>query len=184
MRACWDDEHWHLHDETCCPVCQGQHRRPGPRATRLPSLLADSTCGRERACRRRNCPAERDVAGRRLDDACRGEQPHKDRAVLLEQNDECQLQHRYMQVEGMAGLVPPTINDQATPRLPAQITPRPRAPWPPNSTPKLHQLGGCYPALLYEGERLTPRQCPKGGKGGPCTMCDARASLPPRRGVG
>ena len=27
-------------------------------------------------------------------------------AVLLEQNDEWQLQHRYMQVEGMAGFAP------------------------------------------------------------------------------
>ena len=46
-------------------------------------------------------------------------------AVLLEQNDEWQLQHRYMQVEGMAGLVPPTIDGEATPLPPAQITPQP-----------------------------------------------------------
>ncbi len=45
-------------------------------------------------------------------------------AVLLEQNDEWQLQHRYMQVEGMAGLVPPTIDGEATPLPPAQITPQ------------------------------------------------------------
>ena len=49
-------------------------------------------------------------------------------AVLLEQNDEWQLQHRYMQVEGMAGLIPPTIDGEATPfpaPLPAaQITPQ------------------------------------------------------------
>ena len=38
-------------------------------------------------------------------------------AVLLEQNDEWQLQHRYMQVEAMAGLV--TAPDAADPR---QIT--------------------------------------------------------------
>ena len=31
-------------------------------------------------------------------------------AVLLEQNDEWQLQHRYMQVEGMAELTPPLID--------------------------------------------------------------------------
>jgi len=45
-------------------------------------------------------------------------------AVLLEQNDEWQLQHRYMQVEGMAGLVPLTIEGEVTPRSPAQITPQ------------------------------------------------------------
>ena len=33
-------------------------------------------------------------------------------AVLLEANDEWQLQHRYMQVEGMAELVTPTVEDQ------------------------------------------------------------------------
>ena len=45
-------------------------------------------------------------------------------AVLLEQNDEWQLQHRYMQVEGMAGLVPLTIEGEVTPRPPTQITPQ------------------------------------------------------------
>jgi len=45
-------------------------------------------------------------------------------AVLLEQNDEWQLQHRYMQVEGMAGLVPPTIDGEATPLPSAQTTPK------------------------------------------------------------
>ena len=44
-------------------------------------------------------------------------------AVLLEQNDEWQLQHRYMQVEAMAGLVPLTIEGEAAPRTPTQITP-------------------------------------------------------------
>ena len=39
-------------------------------------------------------------------------------AVLLEQNDEWQLQHRYMQVEGMAGLVPLTIEGEITARSP------------------------------------------------------------------
>ena len=33
-------------------------------------------------------------------------------AVLLEANDEWQLQHRYMQVEGMAELVTPMVEDQ------------------------------------------------------------------------
>ena len=42
-------------------------------------------------------------------------------AVLLEQNDEWQLQHRYMQAEAMAGLVPPTIDGEATPLPSAQI---------------------------------------------------------------
>ena len=45
-------------------------------------------------------------------------------AVLLEQNDEWQLQHRYMQVEAMAGLVPLTIEGEVTPRSPTQITPQ------------------------------------------------------------
>jgi putative transposase len=45
-------------------------------------------------------------------------------AVLLEQNDEWQLQHRYMQIEGMTGLVPPTIDGEATPLPSAQITPQ------------------------------------------------------------
>ena len=45
-------------------------------------------------------------------------------AVLLEQNDEWQLQHRYMQAEGMARLVPPTIDGEATPLPSAQITPQ------------------------------------------------------------
>jgi putative transposase len=35
-------------------------------------------------------------------------------AVLLEANDEWQLQHRYMQVEGMAELMLPTIDGEAT----------------------------------------------------------------------
>lgn len=45
-------------------------------------------------------------------------------AVLLEQSDEWQLQHCYMQVEGMAGLVPPTIEVEAMPLPPAQIRPK------------------------------------------------------------
>ncbi|MBL7309524.1 transposase, partial [Escherichia coli] len=39
-------------------------------------------------------------------------------AVLLEANDEWQLQHRYMQVEGMAGLAPTLVDDTIT--LPPQ----------------------------------------------------------------
>jgi transposase-like protein len=42
-------------------------------------------------------------------------------AVLLEQNDEWQLQHRYMQIEGMAELSKPTIEEVQ----PLQITPKP-----------------------------------------------------------
>jgi len=41
-------------------------------------------------------------------------------AVLLEANDEWQLQHRYMQVEAMADLNPPAIEEEK----PLQITPR------------------------------------------------------------
>jgi putative transposase len=44
-------------------------------------------------------------------------------AVLLEQNDEWQLQHRYMQVEAMAELTPPAAEPE-----PAQIPPQ--AAWP------------------------------------------------------
>jgi len=40
-------------------------------------------------------------------------------AVLLEANDEWQLQHRYMQVEGMAGLAPALTDDTLT-TLPPQ----------------------------------------------------------------
>jgi len=41
-------------------------------------------------------------------------------AVLLEQNDEWQLQHRYMQIEGMAELTAPQIEENPT----LQITPK------------------------------------------------------------
>ena len=41
-------------------------------------------------------------------------------AVLLEQNDEWQLQHRYMQVEAMAELMPPADRARDRPRLPPQ----------------------------------------------------------------
>jgi transposase-like protein len=44
-------------------------------------------------------------------------------AVLLEQNDEWQLQHRYMQVEAMAELTPPLIEGEVTPAMPARIPP-------------------------------------------------------------
>jgi putative transposase len=40
-------------------------------------------------------------------------------AVLLEQNDEWLLQHRYMQIEGMAELTQPAIDNQ-----PAQLPPK------------------------------------------------------------
>ena len=43
--------------------------------------------------------------------------------MLLEQNDEWQLQHRYMQVEAMAELAPPAAEPE-----PAQIPPQ--AAWP------------------------------------------------------
>jgi DUF917 family protein len=35
-------------------------------------------------------------------------------AVLLKQNDERPLQHRYMQIEGMAELTPPLIDAETT----------------------------------------------------------------------
>lgn len=41
-------------------------------------------------------------------------------AVLLEANDEWQLQHRYMQIEGMAELNPQAIEEEK----PLQITPK------------------------------------------------------------
>jgi putative transposase len=40
-------------------------------------------------------------------------------AVLLEQNDEWLLQHRYMQIEGMAELTPPLIDAD-----PAKLPPK------------------------------------------------------------
>ena len=44
--------------------------------------------------------------------------------VLLKANDEWQLQHRYMQAEGISGLIPPTIDGEAIPLLSAQIRPQ------------------------------------------------------------
>ncbi|HJO66449.1 MAG TPA: IS256 family transposase, partial [Sphingomonas sanguinis] len=41
-------------------------------------------------------------------------------AVLLEQNDEYQLQNRYMQIEGMTALATPQIEEGP----PLQITPK------------------------------------------------------------
>ncbi len=38
-------------------------------------------------------------------------------AVLLEQNDEWQLQHRYMQIEGMAELNIPAIEEATKPLI-------------------------------------------------------------------
>jgi putative transposase len=40
-------------------------------------------------------------------------------AVLLEQNDEWQLQHRYMQLEAMAELIPPAVDAE-----PLQLPPQ------------------------------------------------------------
>ena len=45
-------------------------------------------------------------------------------AVLLEDNDEWQLQHRHMQVEAMAELMPPLIEGEVTPATPAESRPR------------------------------------------------------------
>src|SRR3954447_1976154 len=46
-------------------------------------------------------------------------------AVLMEQHDEWQLQHRYMQLEAMAELTPPANDAELL-----QIPPRPPDPWP------------------------------------------------------
>ena len=45
-------------------------------------------------------------------------------AVLLEANDEWQLQHRYMQVEAMAELLPPLIEADVTPAVSTQLPPQ------------------------------------------------------------
>ena len=52
-------------------------------------------------------------------------------AVLLEANDEWQLQHRYMQVEGMAELAAP---DAEASRDPADFHPWPPDRWPPQAS--------------------------------------------------
>ena len=52
-------------------------------------------------------------------------------AVLLEQNDEWLLQHRYMQIEGMAELTPPTIDTE-----PTKLPPRRPDQWPPQTPPR------------------------------------------------
>ena len=54
-------------------------------------------------------------------------------AVLLEANDEWQLQHRYMQIEGMAELATPQIEELN--RYP-YLHPRPPDRWPPSPTPE------------------------------------------------
>ena len=45
-------------------------------------------------------------------------------AVLLEANDEWQLQHRYMQVEAMAELMPPLIEGEVAPATSTEIPPQ------------------------------------------------------------
>ena len=45
-------------------------------------------------------------------------------AVLLEANDEWQLQHRYMQLEAMAELLPPLIEADVPPATSTQIPPQ------------------------------------------------------------
>ena len=52
-------------------------------------------------------------------------------AVLLEQNDEWLLQHRYMQIEGMAELMPPVIDAE-----PPNFHQWPHDPWPPQTPPR------------------------------------------------
>ena len=48
--------------------------------------------------------------------------------VLLEANDEWQLQHRYMQVEAMAELLPPSIEAEVPPATSTRITPEAACP--------------------------------------------------------
>ena len=43
-------------------------------------------------------------------------------AVLLEENDEWQLRHRYMQLEGMAELMPPLIEPEPANPTPGRLT--------------------------------------------------------------
>ncbi len=43
-------------------------------------------------------------------------------AVLLEANDEWQLQHRYMQIEGMVELATPLIDEPPTPLITPKAT--------------------------------------------------------------
>ena len=45
-------------------------------------------------------------------------------AVLLEANDEWQLQHRYMQVEAMAELMPPLIEGEVAPATSTESPPQ------------------------------------------------------------
>ena len=45
-------------------------------------------------------------------------------AVLLEANDEWQLQHRYVQLEAMAELVPPMIEGEVTDRQTTEVPPQ------------------------------------------------------------
>ena len=45
-------------------------------------------------------------------------------AVLLEANDEWQLQHRYMQLEAMAELMPPMIEGEVTYRKTTEVPPQ------------------------------------------------------------
>ena len=61
-------------------------------------------------------------------------------AVLLEANDEWQLQHRYMQVEAMADLIPPAIEEEKTLRLHRE----PPDHDGPEPHPKLHHVDGRY----------------------------------------
>src|SRR5215211_9437701 len=69
-------------------------------------------------------------------------------AVLLEANDEWQLQHRYMQVEAMAELMPPVIEGETEPlSLLPRFHPRLPGPWPPKPAPKFHHLDGRYPSF-------------------------------------
>lgn len=61
-------------------------------------------------------------------------------AVLLEANDEWQLQYRYMQIEAMADLNTPAIEDES----PFRLHQRPPDHDGPVPYPKLHHVDGRY----------------------------------------
>jgi transposase-like protein len=64
-------------------------------------------------------------------------------AVLLEQNDEWQLQHRYMQIEGMAALATPQTEEIKP--LQTTLHSKPPDPCGPGPRPKLHHVDGRDP---------------------------------------
>ncbi len=98
--------------------------------------------------------------------------------VLFEQNDEWQLQHRYMQIEGMAELAAPQL-DKLTAPLPTVNAAQPTATkrYAQNST-SLTAAASCgpfvsdAPANAARGVRLARyRHCQVSGAGMPGAYC-------------